>query len=116
MSSIDYLIFNTLTKPQIRVYYSAKDTKFLSEVYLTNDGKWTEGALHQGNKFEVKAGSSISATVTRNYDGKATGIKVYAAEAGKFNNADLPNISLFKTDFGYEWEDPVIVTSKITAY
>ncbi|KAK5658116.1 hypothetical protein OQA88_2672 [Cercophora sp. LCS_1] len=101
---------------EIRVYYSAKDTKILSEVYLTNEGIWTEGALHQGNKFAVKAGSSISATVTRGPDSKPTGIKVYAAKDDEFNQYDLPNIAVFQTDFGFEWNDPSIITSKVASY
>ncbi|KAK0722222.1 hypothetical protein B0T26DRAFT_208526 [Lasiosphaeria miniovina] len=112
---------NPTNDREIRVYYSANTTKHLSEVYLTNegkssDGKWVKGALQAGNKFEVKAGSSISATVTRSFDGKPTGIKVYAAEDGKVNQYDLPNISLFKTEFGDEWENPIIITSKVAGF
>jgi hypothetical protein len=105
---------------QIRLYFADK-SNFLTEIHEINEGKWTRGELTEESLFVVKEGSSISATVTRVFDDKKqkflpTGLKVYATTKVDTKKRSLPDISLFRLEFGGKWHLPIAVTSEVKSY
>jgi hypothetical protein len=78
------------------VYYVSKGDEFVREVCKTGDGDWTVGTLLvKGNTYQVRPGTSISASVHYYKDKNDYNLRVFASKEGT-NNKGVSQISAFK--------------------
>ncbi|KAG5801637.1 hypothetical protein H9Q74_012945 [Fusarium xylarioides] len=89
---------------EIRVYYVSKGDEVLREVCKTGDGEWTAGALSlDGNSWDVRPGTSISASVHYYKNQNNYNLRVFASKPDP-KNIGPPRISVFK--FWKDYSDP----------